>query len=70
MLVCCLLAVLEVVFTGRVSYTSWTVFFCLEGTLFLVKFRLLREKHELALSILHYALFVFFFTLHLLQILR
>ena len=61
MLLCCLLTVLEVVFTAHISYASWAVFFCLNGTLFLVKFRLLRQKHELGLPVLYYALFGFFF---------
>ena len=68
MLVCCLIAVLEVIFTSRVNYASWTIYFSILGTLFLVKYLSLRKRHELLMTILCLALFVFFFTLYLLRI--
>lgn len=68
MLVCCLIAVLEVIFTGRINYASWTIYFSILGSLFLVKYLSLRRRHELLMTVLYLALFVFFLTLYLLRI--
>ena len=70
MLVCCAVAVLQVIFTDSVSFESWMFYFSILGTLFTVKYVKLRERHELLLAILFLALFVFFTVLFLLRLTR
>lgn len=68
MLVCCLVSLLQVVFTGRVSYESWMIYFSILGTLFVVKYLKLRQKHELWIAILYCSLFVMFTFLFVLRL--
>ena len=63
MLICCAVAVLQATFTDSTSYESWMIYFSILGTLFTVKYSILRKKHELLLAILFSALFVFFTVL-------
>ncbi|MEA4912925.1 MAG: DUF6442 family protein [Oscillospiraceae bacterium] len=63
MTVCCLIAVLQVIFTDSISYESWMIYFSILGTMFIVKYIKLHKKHELALSILYSAMFIFFTVL-------
>ena len=63
MLICCVVAVLQVSFTDSMSYESWMIYFSILGTLFTVKYVKLHKKHELLLAILFSALFVFFTVL-------
>ena len=61
--ICCIVAVLQAAFTDSTSYESWMIYFSILGTLFTVKYSILRKKHELLLAILYSALFVFFTVL-------
>lgn len=63
MLICCVVAVLQVSFTDSMSYESWMIYFSILGMLFTVKYVKLHKKHELLLAILFSALFVFFTVL-------
>lgn len=63
MLVCCIVATLQVAFTGMMSYESWMIYFSILGTLFTVKYIKLHNKHELWMAILYIALFIMFTVL-------
>ena len=65
---CCLIALLEVIFTGKVSFGSWFIFFGMLSTLFLVKFIKLHRRHELLVTVLYFALCIMFFILFIIQI--
>ena len=43
MLLCCFVAVMEVAVTGQVSMESWLIYFGILSTLFLIKYRLMKE---------------------------
>ncbi|MCR4962917.1 MAG: DUF6442 family protein [Firmicutes bacterium] len=60
MLVCCLVAVLQVWFTDVVSVESWMIYFSILGTIFTVKYVKLHRRHELLLAVLFAGLFLFF----------
>ena len=60
MLACCLVALLQVIFTDTISFESWMIYFSILGTMFTVKYLKLHRRHELLLAILYDALFVFF----------
>ena len=62
-IICCVVAVLQAEFTDSTSYESWMIYFSILGTLFTVKYSMLRKKHELLLAILCSGLFVFFTVL-------
>ncbi len=68
MLICCLVAVLQVIFTGRISFESWMIYFAIIGTIFTVKYVKLRRKHELLLAILFIALFIFFTVMFVIRL--
>lgn len=68
MMVCCLIAVLQVIFTDAVSYESWMIYFSILSTMFIEKYIKLHKKHELALSILYSALFIFFTVLFVIRL--
>jgi hypothetical protein len=70
LLLCCLTAVLEVTVTGKVSMGSWTIYFGMLTTLFAVKYRKMRKRHELAMTILYGGLFVMFLTLFIRNLVR
>ena len=65
MLLCCFVAVMEVAVTGQVSMESWLIYFGILSTLFLIKYRLMKKRHELFLSIFYTALFLMFLVLFL-----
>lgn len=60
MLLCCATAVAGVIFQNRISFESWTIYFGMVATLFLYKYRKLKARHELWLSVLFSALFLMF----------
>lgn len=60
LLLCCLIAILEVIFTGKASMGSWTIYFGMLTTQFLVKYSKLRQKHELLVTAFYGVLFLFF----------
>lgn len=59
-LACCVCAAAEVALTNHVSSLSWTVYFCMMASQFWYKFIRLRQKHELAVALLHTAAGLFF----------
>ena len=69
MLLCCFVAVMEVAVTGQVSMESWLIYFGILSTLFLIKYRLMKKRHELFLSIFYTALFLMFLVLFLWKLL-
>lgn len=65
MMMCGLLSVLSAVFRDSVEYSVWVVMWASSASVFLVKYRRLRKRHELALGLFYGALSVFFFVLYL-----
>lgn len=63
MTVCCLVSVLQVIFIGTINYESWTIYFSILGTISIVKYVKLRQKIELAMSIVYSVIFIFFTVL-------
>jgi len=68
MTLCCVISVLEVIFTEKISLSSWTIYFSILGTTFLIKYIRLRKKHELLLAIFYLCLCAAFLTLYLLRL--
>lgn len=68
MLVCCALSVLQVIFSERVNVSCWVIFFSMLGTKFLVKYRKLHRKHELAVAMLYLTLSAAFLVLYILSL--
>lgn len=68
MLVCCLVAVLQVIFTNAINPESWMIYFSILGTIFTVKYVKLHKKHGLLLAILYDGLFVFFTVLFVVRL--
>jgi hypothetical protein len=68
MLVCCLVAVLQVIFKNTISFESWMIYFSILGTIFTMKYLKLRRRHELLLAILYDGLFVFFTVLFVVRL--
>ena len=69
MLLCCFVAVMEVAVTGQLSLGSWLIYFGILCTLFFMKYRLMKNRHELLLSIFYTMLFLLFLILFLLKLL-
>ena len=65
MLLCCFVAVMEVAVTGQVSMESWLIYFGILS----MKYRLMKKRHELFLSIFYTALFLMFLVLFLWKLL-
>lgn len=68
MLVCCVIVVLEIIFTGQPNLSSWAIYFSILGTLMLVKYIKLRRRHELWIAILYIACFILFFIAYVLKL--
>ena len=68
MLVCCIVVILQVVFTGAISFESWMIYFSILATTFLGKYWKLRSKHELWVALLYSGLFVMFTVLFLIRL--
>ena len=68
MLMCCVIAVLEVLFTDRINYASWMIYFSILGTIFTMKYLKLHRRHELLLAILYDGLFVFFTVMFVIRL--
>jgi hypothetical protein len=68
MLVCCIIAILEVIFTEGANLSTWAIYFSILATLMLVKYLKLRRRHELWITILYIACFVFFFAAYILKL--
>ena len=68
MLVCCIVVILQVVFTGAISFESWMIYFSILATTFLVKYWKLRSKHELWVAVFYTMLFIMFAVLFILSL--
>lgn len=67
MLVCCLISVLDVLFTDKVNCITWTIYFSMLGTRFLVKYIKLRKKHELFFSLIYLIISIAFFVMYIMD---
>lgn len=68
MFVCCIVAILQVIFTDAISFESWMIYFSILATIFLVKYVKLHSKHELWVAILYTVLFIMFTVLFILRL--
>lgn len=68
LLACCFTAVVEVLLTGHVSFASWTIYFSALSANFWVKYRRLRQQHELLVALLYSALCLFFSMLFIMDL--
>ncbi len=68
MLMCCILEVLEVVFTEKVNYSIWAVYFVILSTTFFGKFFYMHKKHELAVAIIYLLFAILFVVLNVLRL--
>ncbi|MGN0488364.1 MAG: DUF6442 family protein [Ruminococcus sp.] len=68
MIVCCIVAILQAIFTEAISFESWMIYFSILGTIFTVKYVKLRRKHELVLAILYVGFFIFFTVLFVIRL--
>lgn len=59
-ILCCLTAVLDVIFTNTINFTSWMIFFSMLSTVFIVKYIKMKKKHELIMAVLYIACFILF----------
>ncbi len=57
---CVIICTLQWVFQKTINWGCWVTNFSILGTVFLVKFVKLRKKHELLMTILYYAICLFF----------
>jgi len=51
LLVCCIIAIASTMVTGRVNYGYWVIYFAIPSSLFWVKYRYLKKRHELWLAV-------------------
>ena len=68
MLVCCIAAILQVIFTDAISFESWMIYFSILATTFIVKYVKLHSKHELWVAVLYTVLFIMFAVLFLIRL--
>lgn len=68
--VCCLLSVIFVWVTDTMLYCPWIIYFSILGTHNLVKFIKLKKKTDLTITILFFAMCLFFIVLLALRILE
>ncbi|MGN0802453.1 MAG: DUF6442 family protein [Candidatus Faecivicinus sp.] len=68
MLVCCIVAILQVIFANAINFESWMIYFSILATTFLVKYIKLHSKHELWIAVLYTVLFIMFAVLFILRL--
>ena len=66
--VCCLVSVIFVWATGTVLYSPWVIYFSILGTHRLVTVRKKKQKTELTLTILYFAMFLLFLVLFVVRL--
>jgi uncharacterized protein (DUF983 family) len=59
-IVCVIICALQFSFMKTINWGCWVANFSILGTVFLIKFIKLRKTHELFMTILYYALCIFF----------
>jgi hypothetical protein len=55
-LVCAFIILFEAIVSDFTSFSTWAVYLSITGTIFLVKYSILRKKHELLFGLLQLAL--------------
>ena len=70
MLVCCAVAVASVAVTGKTNAACWIIYFTIHATLFWVKYRCLKRRHELTMALISTATGLFFAAVFALELLR
>ena len=68
MFVCCIVAILQVIFTDAISFESWMIYFGILAATFIVKYAKLHSKHELWVAVLYTVLFIMFTVLFILRL--
>ena len=68
MLVCCIIAILEVIFLGKPNLSTWAIYFSILAALMIVKYIRLRRRHELWITVLYSACFALFFLGYILKL--
>ena len=66
--VCCLVSVIFVWATNTLLYSPWIIYFSILGTHYLVKFRRVKRKTDLALTALYLVMCLLCFVLFLLRL--
>lgn len=67
-LLCCLVSVLSVRLTNTVIYSPWVIYFSILGTHYLIKFKMLKKKTDLAITLLHFAMCILNLILFVLRL--
>jgi hypothetical protein len=52
-LLCGIFLILDIVFKGEPNLAYWTIWSSIEASLFIIKYKKLRKKHELLLAVLY-----------------
>ena len=68
LLVCCIIAAAGVAVTGRVNSACWVIYFSIHATLFWTKWRYLKKRHELMLSVVSTMPGLLFTVLYILEL--
>ena len=66
--VCCLISLLFYWITNTILFSPWIIYFSILGTHYLVKFIRVKEKTDLVITILYYAMCVLAFTVFVLRL--
>ena len=66
--VCCLVSVIFAWATNTLLYSPWVIYFSILSTHYLVKFRRVKRKTDLALTALFFAMFLLCLVLFLLRL--
>lgn len=67
-LLCAVIIVLEAIFSAHVSFSTWAVYLSMTGTILLVKYIRLREKHELIFGVFQIILAAVFFIMYVVRL--
>ena len=59
-LVCCLICLLQWLFTKTINWGCWVVNFSILGTVFVVKSVKMKNRHEILVTVAYYGLCLFF----------
>jgi hypothetical protein len=67
--VCAFIILFEAVVSDFTSFSTWAVYLSMTGTAFLVKYSILRKKHELLIGLLQLALAIIFIGIYIIRML-
>lgn len=68
MLVCGIVATLQLIFTDTIGYESWMIYFSILATNFIVKYVKRHSKHELWVAVIYTVLFIMSAILFLIRL--